>query len=80
VSREAILIVLRDLAEAGTALVISTHDLTVARELADVVCLLNGRQWAVGPPARALTADTLRRAYGGHAVEVDDGRTVLVEP
>lgn len=80
VSQEAISTVLRDLAAAGTALVVSTHDLAVARELADVVCLLNGRQWAVGPPAEALTAGTLRRAYGGQAVDVGDGRTVLVEP
>jgi manganese/iron transport system ATP-binding protein len=80
VSQEAILIVLRDLAAAGTALVVSTHDLALARELADVVCLLNGRQWSVGPPAQALNADTLRRAYGGQAVDVGDGRTVLVEP
>jgi manganese/iron transport system ATP-binding protein len=60
--------------------VVSTHDLAVARELADLVCLLNGRQWAVGPPAQALTAETLRRAYGGQAVDVGDGRTMLVEP
>lgn len=80
VSQQAILAVLSALAAAGTALVVSTHDLAVARELADVVCLLNGRQWAMGPPEQALTADTLRRAYGGQAVEVDDGRTVLVEP
>ncbi len=80
VSQHAILSVLHDLAADGTALVLSTHDLSLARELADVVCLVNGRQWAVGPPAEALTADTLRRAYGGQAVDVGDGRTVLVEP
>jgi manganese/iron transport system ATP-binding protein len=80
VSQEAIVSVLRELSAAGTALVVSTHDLTVARELADLVCLLNGRQWAVGPPAEALTGDILRRAYGGHAVDVGDGRTVLIEP
>jgi manganese/iron transport system ATP-binding protein len=80
VSQEAIIRVLRELSATGTALVISTHDLTVARELADLVCLLNGRQWAVGPPAEALAADILRRAYGGNAVDVGDGRTVLVEP
>ena len=80
VSQDAILAVLRDAAAAGTALVVSTHDLAVARALADVVCLLNERQWAVGPPAEVLTADTLRRAYGGQAVDVGDGRTVLVEP
>ncbi|AGL17053.1 metal ABC transporter ATP-binding protein [Actinoplanes sp. N902-109] len=78
VSQEAIVRVLRELSAAGTALVLSTHDLTVARELADQVCLLNGRQWAVGPPGDTLTADVLRRAYGGHAIDVDD--VVVVEP
>ncbi|MEV4765890.1 metal ABC transporter ATP-binding protein [Micromonospora chokoriensis] len=80
VSQEAILSVLRDLSVVGTTLVVSTHDLTVARDLADTVCVLNGRQWAVGPPDETLTADLLRRAYGGHAIEVADNRTVLVEP
>jgi manganese/iron transport system ATP-binding protein len=80
VSREAILAVLLELTAAGTALVLSTHDLALARDLADVVCLVNGRQWAVGPPAGTLAAEPLRRAYGGHAIDLPDGRTVLVEP
>ncbi|GLZ62370.1 MULTISPECIES: metal ABC transporter ATP-binding protein [Micromonospora] len=80
VSQDAIVSVLRDLSAVGTTLVLSTHDLTVAHELADTVCVLNGRQWAVGPPDETLTSDTLRRAYGGHAIELRDGRTVLVEP
>jgi manganese/iron transport system ATP-binding protein len=80
VSQEAIVDVLRALTAGGTALVLSTHDLTVARDLADLVCLVNGRQWAVGPPARTLTAEPLRRTYGGHAIDLDGGRMVLVEP
>jgi manganese/iron transport system ATP-binding protein len=80
VSQDAIVTVLRELTAAGTALVLSTHDLTVARDLADQVCLLNRRQWSVGPPAETLTTGPLRRAYGGHAVDLADGRTVLVEP
>jgi manganese/iron transport system ATP-binding protein len=80
VSQDAILAVLRDLSGAGTALVLSTHDLAVARELGDLVCLLNGRQWAAGPPAAVLQAETLRQAYGEQAIDVGDGRTVLVEP
>ena len=80
VSQEAILTVLRELTAAGTALVLSTHDLAMARDFADLVCLVNGRQWAAGPPGEALTAERLRLAYGGHAVELADGRTVLVEP
>ncbi|MEU4423819.1 ABC transporter ATP-binding protein [Actinoplanes sp. NPDC024001] len=42
-SQESILTVLRDLTAAGVAIVISTHDLTLARELADEVCQVNGR-------------------------------------
>jgi manganese/iron transport system ATP-binding protein len=80
VSQEAILRVLRELSAGGTALVLSTHDLTVARDLADLVCLINGRQWAVGPPAETLTAEPLRRTYGGSAVDLSDGSMVLVEP
>ncbi|MCO8276761.1 metal ABC transporter ATP-binding protein [Actinoplanes sp. TRM 88003] len=80
VSQEAIIAVLRELAAGGTALVLSTHDLTVARELADLVCLINGRQWAVGTPGETLTAGKLRSAYGGHTVDLPDGHTMLVEP
>ncbi|WP_250007852.1 metal ABC transporter ATP-binding protein [Actinoplanes sp. M2I2] len=80
VSQEAIMTALRQLSGDGTALVLSTHDLGVADELADLVCLVNGRQWAVGPPAGTLTADNLRLTYGGHAVDLTDGRMMLVEP
>ncbi|GAA2703416.1 metal ABC transporter ATP-binding protein [Actinoplanes palleronii] len=80
VSQEAIVRVLRELSAAGTALVISTHDLAVARDLADLICLINGRQWAVGPVGETLTAATLRQAYGSAAIEVADGRLVVVEP
>jgi manganese/iron transport system ATP-binding protein len=80
VSQEAILAVLREMSAAGTALVLSTHDLALARDLADVVCLVNGRQWAAGPPRLTLTAETLAQAYGGQAIDLANGRTVLVEP
>ena len=79
-SQEAILRALGELTAAGAALVVSTHDLAVAARIAGQVCLLNGRQWAVGPPADVLTGELLRRAYGGHAVDLPDGRALLVEP
>ncbi|GAA2656853.1 metal ABC transporter ATP-binding protein [Paractinoplanes durhamensis] len=71
VSQEAIAGALRQLTAAGTALVLSTHDLAVARDLADLVCLVNGRQWAVGPPAETLTVAKLREAYGDRGVLVE---------
>ncbi|MEU4563558.1 metal ABC transporter ATP-binding protein [Actinoplanes sp. NPDC023936] len=80
VSQEAIVTVLRELSAAGAALVLSTHDLGVARDLADLVCLVNGRQQAVGTPGETLTAESLRRTYGSGAIDLADGRMVLVEP
>jgi manganese/iron transport system ATP-binding protein len=80
VSQAAILQVLAELAADGAAVVISTHDLSLARQVADLVCLVNGRQYAAGPPGDTLTAGLLRQAYGSQAIDLGDGRTVLVEP
>ncbi|MBB2948308.1 manganese/iron transport system ATP-binding protein [Actinoplanes lutulentus] len=80
VSQDAIVTVLRDLSAAGTALVLSTHDLAVARDLADLICLLNGRQFAVGTPGETLTASSLRPVYAHRALDLADGRLVLVDP
>src|SRR4051812_18816538 len=80
VSQDAIVRVLRELTGSGAALVLSTHDLRVARDLADLVCLINGRQWAAGPPAGILTEQNLRSTYGASTVSLADGRMVLVEP
>ncbi|RKR91738.1 manganese/iron transport system ATP-binding protein [Micromonospora pisi] len=79
-SQEEILRVLADLRAEGTALVVSTHDLTIARDACDTVCLLNGRQYAFGPAERTLSPALLRETYGSQAVELPGGRTVLVEP
>ncbi|MEU8659647.1 metal ABC transporter ATP-binding protein [Actinoplanes philippinensis] len=80
ISQEAIVRVLRELSADGAALILSTHDLTVARDLADLVCLVNGRQWAVGTPGETLTAGPLRQTYAHAAVDLADGRMVLVDP
>jgi manganese/iron transport system ATP-binding protein len=77
-SQMTILTVLSELAAAGTAVVVSTHDLTVAGDIADMVCLLNGRQWAAGPPRETLTAERLRQAYGERTVILPDGPDMLV--
>jgi manganese/iron transport system ATP-binding protein len=79
ISQESILRVLGELSDAGTAVVLSTHDLTVARRVGDLVCLLNGRQYAVGAPEDVLTAPLLRATYGNQAVDLPDGHALLVE-
>ncbi|MGW4463705.1 metal ABC transporter ATP-binding protein [Micromonospora sp. NPDC004704] len=79
-SQEEILRVMAQLRAAGTALVVSTHDLGIARDACDTVCLLNGRQYGFGPVGETLSPALLRRTYGNHAVELDGGATMLVEP
>src|SRR6185295_17715144 len=55
VSQDALLAALAKLTAAGTAVVISTHDLALAHLACDDVCLLNRHQFAFGPPAATLT-------------------------
>nr|WP_311445695.1 metal ABC transporter ATP-binding protein [Frankia nepalensis] len=70
VSQDALLAALAKLTAAGTAVVISTHDLALAHLACDEVCLLNRHQFAFGPPAATLPPALRRAAYGGAAVEL----------
>ena len=46
---------MRDLAEAGTTMVLATHEMAFAREVATTVCFLHGgRILEQGPPDRDL--------------------------
>ncbi|MFK0047642.1 metal ABC transporter ATP-binding protein [Streptomyces sp. NPDC090741] len=76
VSRDALLGALREVLAGGAAVLVSTHDLTIARALCEQVCLLNGRQFAFGPLEQTLTADNLRCCYGSHVLEVDGSAIV----
>ena len=49
--------IVRDLAEAGTTMVLATHEMSFAREVATSVCFLDdGRILEQGPPAQLLVA------------------------
>ncbi|MFJ8207726.1 metal ABC transporter ATP-binding protein [Streptomyces sp. NPDC096033] len=76
VSRDALLGALRGVLAGGAAVLVSTHDLTIASALCEQVCLLNGRQFAFGPLEQTLTADNLRCCYGAHVLEVDGSAIV----
>lgn len=56
-------------AEHGTAVLMVTHDLSVAYHHASHVLVLDRRQIAFGPPEEALTDRALREAFGhvGHS-------------
>ena len=49
--------VIRDLAQTGMTMLIATHEMGFAREIADHVCFLDqGRILEQGPPERIFTA------------------------
>ena len=51
-----VLTIVRDLAEAGTTMVLATHEMSFARDVATSVCFLDrGRILEQGPPAQLLT-------------------------
>ncbi|MCE4026739.1 ABC transporter ATP-binding protein [Microbacterium sp. Au-Mic1] len=71
---------IRDLADAGTALGVVLHDLDHAAAVADRVVLLHdGRVRAFGTPAEVLTGENLSAAYGLRIdTALDDGRVRVI--
>ena len=54
-----VLDIIRDLAQAGTTMVLATHEMAFAREIATQVCFLdNGSILEQGPPSQILAAPT----------------------
>lgn len=81
VSQEAILTLLDELKAAGVAVVIATHDLSVAHLACDQACVLNRHQYGFGPVSKTLTPQLLREAYGGvHAVAVGGDHAIVARP
>ena len=69
-STELILSILGRMRADGVAVVMSTHDLSIAHLACDEACLLNRRQVAFGSLDAALTPELLRRTYGPSAVQL----------
>jgi manganese/iron transport system ATP-binding protein len=74
---EALLAVLGRLRADGVAVVMSTHDLAVAHLVCDDACLLNHHQVAFGPIDDALRPELLKATYGGSALLLDGGTTLV---
>ena len=64
-NRSALIRIIGEAKAQGTAFVISTHDLRLAREVCDDVLLLAGRQIAFDSLDHALTPSLISEAYGG---------------
>jgi manganese/iron transport system ATP-binding protein len=80
-SADAILEILDDLSARGVTVLVSTHDLELARERFDQIILLNRNMIAFGSPEEVLKEDHLIQAYGGsmHIVEGEEGRVLLTD-
>jgi manganese/iron transport system ATP-binding protein len=74
---DLLLEVLAERRRHGVAVVMSTHDLAIAHLACDEACLLNHHQVVFGPIADALTPERLRETYGGVAVVLAGGSTII---
>jgi manganese/iron transport system ATP-binding protein len=74
---DALAEVLHRLRAQGVAVVMSTHDLSVAHLLCDDACLLNHHQVVFGPINEALTSERLKSTYGHSTLLLEGGSTVL---
>jgi len=74
---EVVLDVLAGLRADGVALVMATHDLSIAHLACGDACLLNRHQVAFGPLATALTPATLKATYGGAALVLAGESTIV---
>jgi manganese/iron transport system ATP-binding protein len=72
-TQDVLLEVLSSLRAAGAAVVMATHDLSVAHLACDHACVLNRHVVAFGPIAETLDSDALVSAYGKQAVVLAEG-------
>jgi ABC-type Mn2+/Zn2+ transport system ATPase subunit len=72
VNRDALIDTLTVLKSRGVAVLVSTHDLELARQVCDRVLLLNGTQVAYGDRDDVLTLDNVQRTFREVQVELDE--------
>ena len=77
VDRDALVDTLRVLKQQGVAVVVSTHDLDLAKLVCDSVVLVNGTQLAFGPVADVLTLGNVQECFDGVEVELDEHTLVV---
>ncbi|WP_166986641.1 metal ABC transporter ATP-binding protein [Canibacter zhoujuaniae] len=70
-NRDALLRTITALRESGCAVVVSTHDLEIARDACTHVMLLDQRMIAFGTIAQALTLENVAATFHDTTVEID---------
>jgi ABC-type Mn2+/Zn2+ transport system ATPase subunit len=72
-TEETITALMRDLRDGGTTILYATHDLETAADVSDLLCFVNGRIVAFGPPNETFEPHTLHATFGGELVIIDAG-------
>lgn len=70
-SRDALLATIERLKARGVALIITTHDLDLARAVCDRTLLVNRHQIAFDDTACVLTLEQVEAAFASHVMEID---------
>ncbi|WP_072314791.1 metal ABC transporter ATP-binding protein [Agrococcus sp. Marseille-P2731] len=70
-SRDALVETIRSLKDRGVALIITTHDLELARLVCDRTLLVNQRQIAFDDTECVLTLERVEAAFASHVMEID---------
>ncbi|HZW40913.1 MAG TPA: metal ABC transporter ATP-binding protein [Agromyces sp.] len=76
-NRDALIDTIRALKQRGVAVLVSTHDLELARLVCDTVVLVNGVQLASGPVDEVLTLGNVQGCFEGLEVEIDEHTLVV---
>lgn len=76
-NRDALVATLQALKARGVAVIVSTHDLDLAREVCDTVLLVNGSQLSCGPVDEVLTLSNVQECFDGVEVEIDEHTLVV---
>jgi ABC-type Mn2+/Zn2+ transport system ATPase subunit len=71
-TQEVIVSILAELRAEGRSMLISTHDLAMARRISTRMLFLNQTVVAYGPVDEAFTPDVLRRTFAGSLLVVDN--------
>jgi len=72
-TEEVITALMRELRDGGATVLHATHDLEGAADVSDLLCFVNGRVVAFGPPDDTFTPETLHATFGGEVMIVDAG-------
>jgi len=70
-TQETILRLLQAMQKRGQTVLMTTHDLGVARMFCSQLMFLHHTLIAYGPPAEVFNTDILQRTYGGHVMRLN---------